>query len=141
MVVSAFYSLQLIDKGNDSGKFLVKRLQRVGYNAEMHKLFDNFQSIVVKKLGPIESACGYTGYSFEESGNGPVIFEMCFGDENVGLVKTLYTDDAILFLQKQNAVFEIYVFEGKYSSSILLLQMLKDGEFGQSIEEIKKRFV
>jgi len=123
--------------------FSLERLSKVGNNDLLNLVFEYFDAIDVFKLGPIENANGYMAYSVKGKGPvleyGPIIFETSVQSQGFGLVRSLKKDDAILFRRLKDGVFEVYVFNGRYTSSILLLQMFKDGVFNYEIEKIKAR--
>jgi hypothetical protein len=141
MVISAFYSFKVHSKKTCSGVFSIERMLKVGNNGILNFTFENYDSLVFRKLGPIESAGGYTAYFLfgnELIGqNTPIAFEVSGLSKNIGLVRSVEKEDAVLFRSFDDGIIEVYVFVGRYSSSSLLLQMLNDGSFDKSIAEIK----
>jgi hypothetical protein len=123
--------------------YIIKRLFKVGNDSVMNQVFEEHKSIGVKKIGPLDSACGYTAYAFTgikfENGEEPIAFEMSTASGTVGLVRSRKKNNAILFKKLDEGIVEVYVFADRYSSSSLLLQMLNDGAFNQMIENIKKK--
>lgn len=142
MIIDAFYSFSLKPIVN-SERYTMKRQLKVGSNDLLNLVFEYFESIQVRKIGPIDNANGYIAYSVEGKGSfleyGPIIFQTSLQSVGYGLVRSSKKDDAILFRRLKDGVFEVYVFKGRYTSSILLLQMLKDGVFNYEIEKIKAR--
>lgn len=144
MVVDAYYCFKLKPKVCvEKPCFSLKRLSKVGNNDLLNVVFEYFDTVNVFKLGPIENANGYMAYSIKGAGPvleyGPIIFATSVQSGGYGSVKSLKKDDAILFRRLRDGVFEVYVFKGRYTSSILLLQMLKDGVFNYEIEKIKAK--
>lgn len=143
MVITAIYNFKLRAKQVGTESYIIERLFKVGNNRVLNQVFEEYKSIVVKKIGPLNSAFGYTAYTFKgiklDNGEEPIAFEVSTASGTVGLVRSSKKDDAILFKKFDEGIVEVYVFPDRYSSSSLLLQMLNDGAFNQIIENLKKK--
>lgn len=143
MVITAIYTFKLHAKQVGTEFYIIERLFKVGNNSVLNQVFEEYNSIGVKKIGPLDSACGYSAYAFTgikfENEEEPIAFEMSTASGTVGLVRSRKKDDAILFKKLDEGIVEVYVFADRYSSSSLLLQMLNDGAFNQIIENLKKK--
>ena len=141
MVINAFYSFKI----NADVPHAIKRISKVGDNDIFNLLFARYEEVEVNKLGPIEALNGYIAYTIKTLGrslvNNPIIFESSASLKDYGIVKTLRKSDAMLFRILDSGIFEVYIFNGRYSSQVLLLQMLKDGLLDTAIESIKEKIV
>lgn len=145
MVIDSFYSFNIQNKESNQLGYLIERMFKVGNNDIFNMMFENAETLQISKLGPIESINNYVAYTIKSLGKSmvpnPVIFETSPLLHDCGIVKTLKKGDAILFKILNPRIFEVYIFDGKYSSQVLLLQMLKDGSLDDAIELIKSRII
>lgn len=145
MVIDAFYSFKLEVKSPSLSNYSIKRLCKAGNNEIFNAIFSNSDEIEIVKYGPIKDLSDYIGYATKDlnkiSDYRPILFGTSVLAEGYGLVKTEGKEDAILFLMLEESIFEVYIFKGKYSSSILLLQMLKDGALNNLVESVKAKIL
>ncbi|MBB6273139.1 hypothetical protein HDF26_003599 [Pedobacter cryoconitis] len=143
MIINSFYNFNLNSRKPSELSYTVERISKVGNNDILNLFFENYEEVEVNKLGPIEALNGYIAYTIKTLGrslvNNPIIFETSASLKDYGIVKTLKKSDAMLFRILDSDIFEVYVFNGRYSSQVLLLQMLKDGSLNTAIESIKAK--
>lgn len=141
MIINSVYCFQIKVINEQRQVYSIESMSKFGNHDLLNLVFEYFETIVLNKIGPIDNADGYIAYSVKGIGPlleyGPIVFDTYVQSEDFGLVRSQKKDDAILFKMSKAGMLEVYVFNNKYSSRLLLLQMLRDGAFSHSIEEIK----
>ncbi|MFA4866709.1 MAG: hypothetical protein WC623_00855 [Pedobacter sp.] len=142
MVINSVYNFQIKAINDQKQVYSIEALSKFGNHDMLNLVFEYFEAIDLNKIGPVDNASGYIAYSVKKIGSlleyEPIIFETSIQSQAFGLVRSLKKDDAILFKMSHGGMLEVYVFNNKYSSRLLLLQMLRDGAFDHMIEEINE---
>jgi hypothetical protein len=145
MVIDSLYSFNIQNRESNPPVYFIERMFKVGNNDIFNMMFENAEIVEITKLGPIKSINNYLAYTIKSLGKSilpnPVIFETSTLLQDCGIVKTSKKGDSILFKLSNPGIFEVYIFNGKYSSQLLLLQMLKDGSLDDAINLIKSRII
>lgn len=128
--IDAYYKFQISSIG-EKEKYNISPLFKEGNDKVLNQLFENYEKVIMHKVGPILDMDNYIHFSVNTAFGKDDKLNLLFiysSKYPYGILKYSGNKDAVLFKITNDNTFEVFVFKNKAGNSLNYLQLMVDND-------------
>ncbi|MFD1631066.1 hypothetical protein [Pseudopedobacter beijingensis] len=128
--IDAYYKFQ-ISSIDEKEKYKISPLFKEGNDKVLNQLFENYEKVIMHKVGPILDMDNYIHFSVNTAFGKDDKLNLLFIYSSIypyGILKYSGNKDVVLFKITNDDTFEVFVFKNKAGNSLNYLQLMVDND-------------